>query len=86
MAEIIERKKKDGTFSYMIRVYSGRTRDDKVITKCKTVTPPTGMGKKRPKSGCRSRRYCSSRRSRMASCWTQMCCWMPFPMHHRSTA
>ena len=33
MAEIIERKKKDGTFSYMIRVYSGRTRDDKVITK-----------------------------------------------------
>lgn len=47
MAEIIERKKKDGTFSYMIRVYSGRTRDDKVITKCKTVTPPTGMGKKK---------------------------------------
>ena len=47
MAEIIERKKKDGTFSYMIRVYSGRTRDYKVITKCKTVTPPTGMGKKK---------------------------------------
>ena len=33
--------------SYLVRVYAGRTQDDKVITKCKTVTPPAGMGKKK---------------------------------------
>ena len=39
--------KKDGSMSYLVRVYNGRTQDDKVITRCKTVTPPTGMGKKK---------------------------------------
>ena len=39
--------KKDGSMSYLVRVYAGRTQDDKVITKCKTVTPPAGMGKKK---------------------------------------
>ena len=39
--------KKDGSMSYLVRVYSGRTQDDKVITRCKTVTPPAGMGKKK---------------------------------------
>ena len=38
--------KKDGSMSYLVRVYNGRTQDDKVITRCKTVTPPAGMGKK----------------------------------------
>lgn len=33
--------------SYLVRVYNGRTQDDKVITRCKTVTPPAGMGKKK---------------------------------------
>ena len=37
---------KDGSMSYLVRVYNGRTQDDKVITRCKTVTPPAGMGKK----------------------------------------
>lgn len=32
--------------SYLVRVYNGRTQDDKVITRCKTVTPPAVMGKK----------------------------------------
>lgn len=49
MAEIVEKTHKDGTRSYMIRVYCGRTQDDKVITKCKTVTPPAGMGEKKAK-------------------------------------
>ena len=44
MAQITPHKKKDGTLSYTIRVYSGRTREDKVITRCKTVTPPPGIG------------------------------------------
>ena len=39
--------KKGGAMSYLVRVYNGRTQDDKVITKCKTVTPPAGMGKKK---------------------------------------
>ena len=39
--------KKDGSMSYLVRVYAGRTQDDKVITRCKTVTPPAGMGKKK---------------------------------------
>ena len=39
--------KKDGSMSYLVRVYNGRTQDDKVITRCKTVTPPAGMGKKK---------------------------------------
>ena len=38
--------KKDGSMSYLVRVYNGRTQDDKGITRCKTVTPPAGMGKK----------------------------------------
>ena len=47
MAHIIPKAKKDGSMSYLVRVYAGRTQDDKVITKCKTVTPPAGMGKKK---------------------------------------
>ena len=47
MAQIIPKAKKDGSMSYLVRVYAGRTQDDKVITKCKTVTPPAGMGKKK---------------------------------------
>lgn len=47
MAQITPKAKKDGSTSYLIRVYAGRTQDDKVITKCKTVTPPAGMGKKK---------------------------------------
>lgn len=44
----LPKAKKDGSMSYLVRVYSGRTQDDKVITRCKTVTPPTaGMGKKK---------------------------------------
>lgn len=39
--------KKDGSMSYLVRVYNGRTQDDKIITRCKTVTPPAGMGKKK---------------------------------------
>lgn len=39
--------KKDGSMSYLVRVYAGRTQDDKVITRCKTVTPPAGMAKKK---------------------------------------
>ena len=39
--------KKDGSMSYLVRVYNGRTQDDKVITRCKTVTPPAGMAKKK---------------------------------------
>ena len=39
--------KKDGSMSYLVRVYNGRTQDNKVITRCKTVTPPAGMGKKK---------------------------------------
>lgn len=47
MAQVTRREKKDGTVSYTIRVYSGRTQSDKVITRCKTVTPPAVMGKKK---------------------------------------
>ena len=47
MAQITQREKKDGTIAYTIRVYSGRTQEDKVVTKCKTVTPPPGMTKKK---------------------------------------
>lgn len=47
MAQIIPKAKKDGSMSYLVRVYNGRTQDDKVITRCKTVTPPAGMGKKK---------------------------------------
>ena len=39
--------KKGGSMSYLVRVYNGRTQDDKIITRCKTVTPPAGMGKKK---------------------------------------
>lgn len=39
--------KKNGSMSYLVRVYAGRTQDDKIITRCKTVTPPAGMGKKK---------------------------------------
>ena len=39
--------KKDGSMSYLVRVYAGRTQDDKIITRCKTVTPPAGMAKKK---------------------------------------
>ena len=39
--------KKDGSMSYLVRVYNGRTQNDKIITRCKTVTPPAGMGKKK---------------------------------------
>lgn len=47
MAQIIPKAKRDGSMSYLVRVYAGRTQDDKVITRCKTVTPPAGMGKKK---------------------------------------
>lgn len=40
MAQVTKKTKKDGTTSYLIRAYSGRTQAGKVITKCKTVTPP----------------------------------------------
>lgn len=43
----LPKAKKDGSMSYLVRVYNGRTRVDKVITRCKTVTPPAGMGKKK---------------------------------------
>lgn len=43
MAQVIKKAKRDGTTSYLIRAYSGRTQAGKVITKCKTVTPPAGM-------------------------------------------
>ena len=39
--------KKDGSMSYLVRVCAGRTQDDKVITRCKIVTPPAGMAKKK---------------------------------------
>lgn len=47
MAQIIPKAKKNGSMSYLVRVYNGRTQDDKVITRCQTVTPPAGMGKKK---------------------------------------
>lgn len=43
MAQVTKKTKKDGTTSYLIRAYSGRTQTGKVITKCKTVTPPAGL-------------------------------------------
>ena len=43
MAQVIKKAKRDGTTSYLIRAYSGRTQAGKVITKCKTVTPPAGL-------------------------------------------
>ena len=43
----LPKAKKDGSMSYLVRVYNGRTQDDKVITRCKTVTPPAVMGKKK---------------------------------------
>ena len=44
----LPKAKKDGSMSYLVRVYNGRTQDDKVITWCKTVTPPPAvMGKKK---------------------------------------
>ena len=43
MAQVTKKTKKDGTTSYLIRAYSGRTQAGKVITKCKTVTPPAGL-------------------------------------------
>lgn len=43
----LPKAKKDGSMSYLVRVYNGRTQVDKVITRCKTVTPPAGMGKKK---------------------------------------
>lgn len=43
MAQVIKKTKKDGTTSYLIRAYSGRTQAGKVITKCRTVTPPAGL-------------------------------------------
>lgn len=43
MAQVTKKVKRDGTTSYLIRVYSGRTQAGKVITKCKTVTPPAGL-------------------------------------------
>lgn len=42
MAQVTKKTKKDGTTSYLIRAYSGRTQAGKVITKCKTVTLPPG--------------------------------------------
>ena len=33
MAQVTRREKKDGTVSYTIRVYSGRTQSDKVIAR-----------------------------------------------------
>lgn len=43
MAQVIKKTKKDGTTSYLIRAYSGRTQAGKVITKCRTVIPPAGL-------------------------------------------
>ena len=43
MAQVTKKTKKDGTTSYLIRAYSGRTQTGKVITKCKTVAPPAGL-------------------------------------------
>lgn len=43
MAQVTKKTKKDGTTPYLIRAYSGRTQTGKVITKCKTVTPPAGL-------------------------------------------
>lgn len=43
MAQVTKKVKRDGTTSYLIRVYSGRTQAGKVITKCKTVIPPAGL-------------------------------------------
>lgn len=43
MAQVTKKTKKDGTTSYLIRAYSGRTQAGKVITKCRTVTPPAGL-------------------------------------------
>ena len=37
--------------SYLVRVCAGRTQDDKVITRCKIVTPPAGMAKKKAEKG-----------------------------------
>lgn len=47
MAQIIPKAKKDGSMSYLVRVYNGRTQSDKVITRCKTVVPPPGMSGKK---------------------------------------
>ena len=33
MAQIIPKAKKDGSMSYLVRVYAGRTQDDKVIAR-----------------------------------------------------
>lgn len=47
MAELNKKQNKDGTTSYSVRVYLGRDRKGKAITKSKTLNPPPGMkGKK----------------------------------------
>ena len=43
MAQVIKKAKRDGTTSYLIRAYSGRTQAGKGITQSKTVTPPAGL-------------------------------------------
>ena len=43
----LPKAKKDGSMSYLVRVYNGRTQVDKVITRCKTVVPPPGMSGKK---------------------------------------
>lgn len=47
MAEITKRERNDGSPSYVIRVYCGRTQEDKVVTKTKTVRPPSGRSEKK---------------------------------------
>ena len=47
MAQITKKTNKNGTTSYLIRAFNGRTQSGKVLTKCKTVTPPAGLTPKR---------------------------------------
>lgn len=47
MAQITKKTNKNGTTSYLIRAFNGRTQSGKVLTKCKTVTPPAGLTPKK---------------------------------------
>lgn len=45
MAQIKTKTKQDGSISYTVRVYHGRTQSGKELIKSKTFTPPEGMSK-----------------------------------------
>ena len=77
MAQVTKKTKKDGTTSYLIRAYSGRTQTGKVITKCKTVTPPAGLTARKTERWVQEQADQFEReRSATVCCWTAKCCWM----------